>query len=363
MAYDGIQNGNRVDNFGERKLYAKVVDNILTSSSYFARVMSMGKPMSGKTYDYTVKITDSGLGEFFTGLESLSLSASDTTIALSYAHSAFAQPVVSIMLESFANDGPEGTIDLDTYKLEEAQGEAVSRLGSAVFGTGSGDQPLGLGAIVDDGTDVATIGGQSRSTYSALNATRTASGGTLTLAKLATLYDTISASGLETEEPNINVTTKTIWSLYESLLAPTVRAEYASVGYNMLPVRGTQIVKTPDLMGHAGFTALTYRGRPVIKDDKCTTGNWFALNERYIEWRGRNSVPTKYKGKIEKVDLGASKTTEGVMAEMPKAYGWFFQPYQMLPAQAGMVARLYVIGQMCTSQPRRSGRLTGITSV
>jgi len=363
MAYDGIVYGNRVDNFSERKLYAKVVDNVLSSASYFARVMSMGKPMSGKTYDYTVKITDSGLGEFFTGLESLSLSASDTTIALSYAHTAFAQPVVSIMLESFANDGPEGTIDMDVYKLEEAKAEAVSRLGSAVFGTGSGDQPLGLGAIVDDGTDVSTIGGQSRTTFSALNATRTASGGTLTLAKLATLYDTISASGIDTETPNINVTTKTVWSLFESLLSPTVRAEYASIGYNQIAVRGTQIVKTPDLKGHAGFTALTYRGRPVIADDKCTSGNWFALNERYIEWRGRNSVPTKYRGKIEKVDLGTPTTIEGVAADMPTSYGWFFQPYQMLPQQAGMVARLYVIGQMCTSQPRRSGRLTGITSV
>ena len=49
-------------------------------------------------------------------------------------------------------------------------------------------RPLGLAALVDDGTSVSTIGGISRSTYTTLKGTVTASSGTLTLAKLDTLW-------------------------------------------------------------------------------------------------------------------------------------------------------------------------------
>ncbi len=359
----GIAVHNRVENTTERKLNAKVVDNVLNSRTYFSRLMGMGKPFMGSTYDYTIKIEDSGLGEFYTGLETLNSSASDTTITLSYAHTAFAQPIVLPMLESFANTGPEATIDLDLFKIEEAAAEAVQKLGAAIYGTGSGDQPLGLEAIVDDGTNVATIGGQSRTTYSQLDSTVTASGGTLTLGKLGVLEDAVSAAGSDTETPNINVTTKTIWSLYEQLLHPQVRNEYATIGYPVLGVRGNSIQRTPTIEGGNGFTVITYRGKPVIKDDAATSGVWYMLNERYIEWRGRSVVPDKFKGQITKVSLGAPKTIEGGNF-MPSEYnGWFFQELQIMPNQAGMVGRYHVIGQTMTSQPRRHGKLTGITGV
>jgi hypothetical protein len=362
---NGIAPNSRIHPTTDRKLKAKVVDNILSSRTFMARLMGQGKPFNGKTFDIPVKVVDSGLGQFFTGLQSLNTSASDTLIELSYAHTAFAQPVVSIMLDSFANSGPEQVIDLDVFKLEEAVAESIQSLGTAAYGTGTSNQPLGLGAHVDDGNSVATIGGQSRSTYTSLKSTVTASGGTLTLAKLATLIDTISATGIESEEPTVLLTTKTVWSLYEQLLQPSVRAEYASVGYPTLPTRGRDVVRSKsELKGGQGFTALTFRGIPLIKDDACTSGVLFALNERYLEWRGRTVVPAKYKDQLEKVSLGERRTLEGVAGETaPTDYGWFFQKMQMMPNQAGMIGRFYVIGQVVGSQPRRQGKLTGITGV
>ena len=213
----GIAVHQRVEGTTERKLHAKVVDNVLNARTLWSRLQGNAQPFAGKTFDITVKVTDSAQGEFFSGLEALSTAASDTFIELSYAHTAFAQPIVLPMLESFANTGPQATIDLDMFKMEEAGAEAIQKLGTAIYGTGAGDEPLGLGAIVDDATDVTTIGGQSRDAYTVLKATRTASGGTLTLSKMATLDDTISASGIESETPTLGVTTKTVWSLYEQL--------------------------------------------------------------------------------------------------------------------------------------------------
>lgn len=365
MAYDGIQFGGRVDGFTERKLHAKVVDNVLNAPTYFSRILSAGKPFLGKTEDVTIDITSDTQGEFFTGLETLNSSAANTTITLSYAHTAFTQPKVSIMLESFANAGQTGTIPLDAFKYEKAAAEALQKFGTAIYADGSANRPNGLGNIV---LDSGTIGGQSRSTYSALNATVTASGGTLTLAKMATLHDAVSAAGLQSEEPNIGVTTKTVWSLYEQLLTPNVRASYNEAGYPALAVRGKFAMRNKaELKNAAGFSALSYRGMPIIKDDFCTSGYLYFLNENYFDWMGRSIVPDEWKDILTKVNLGTMKAYEGTGAEaldMPSEYnGWFYQKPLVLPNQAGMIARFYVIGQVVARGFRRQGVLTGITSV
>ena len=117
------------------------------------------------------------------------------------------------------------------------------------------------------------------------------------------------------------------------------------------------------MKGASGFTALSYRGMPIIKDDACTSGNLFFLNERYLTWRGRTVVPSKYRGQISKVNLGTPSTIEGVAAAPSNEHGWFSQDLQMMPNQAGMIGRYYVIGQLVSGQFRRHGRLTGITGV
>ena len=369
---DGIPVSNRVDTTTERKLNAKVVDNTLNSTTYMSRVLGMAKPMAGKTYDYTIKISNSNLGQFIVGMENLTMTASDTTVSMSFAHTAFTQPIVIPMLEAFANTGPEATIDMSMFKVEEAQAEGINRMGIAIYGTGASNQPNGLENVIDDGTNASTIGGQSRTTYTSLKATVTASGGVLSLAKLGTLEDTISASGYDTETPNIHVTTKANWTLYELLVNPTVRE--TTTGYSSLPVRGMTLMRQVDLKGGAGFTALTYRGKPVIKDDNATTNNWYMVNERYNEWRGRTTVPSMWKSFLEKVNLGKPKTIEGVEGtqvsgdfmgtSMPSPNnGFFYQQLMILPQQAAAVARYWIIGQYCTSQPRRNGKLTGVTGI
>lgn len=368
MAYDGIQFGNRVDNLTYNKINAKVVDTVLNSRTYASRLLSMGKSFVGKTMDFPVKVIQASQGEFFTGLETLASSAVNTTVALSYAHTGFHQPFVSIMLESFSNSGDQQAVNLDVYKYEEAIAEAIQTWGNAIYGTGTNSQPLGLEAIVDDGTNVGTIGGQSRTTYTVLKANVTAFGsGILSLANLQTVYSAIIAAGLESEEPNVHLTTKAIFDLYEQLLAPQVRADYQYGSSNVLPLRGNDIVKRSDLGGQTGFTVLAYRARPLLRDDAAPSGKWYMLNERYFGWRGRTQIPTKWSQVLQKIDLGKNSTLDGTAASAdyapPANTGWFQQPFMPLPQQAGQIGRIYGIGQICAWQFRRQGKGTGITTV
>jgi hypothetical protein len=327
-------------------------------------VLSKGQPFIGKTMDWTVDVVSDTQGEFFIGLETLNSSAVNSTITLSYAHTAFTQPKVGVMLESFANTGETATISLDVFKYEKAAAEALQKLGSAVYADGTANRPNGFGLIVDD---TGTIGGQSRSTYSQLNATDTASGGTLTLAKLATLDDATSAASLMSASTGIGVTTKTIFSLFEQLLQPSVYSSYEAIGFPKLGVRAMTTSRGDKAQIGAGFKAIEYRGKPIISDDFATSGYLYFLNEDSFGWFGRSVVPDEYKDMVEKVNLGTMKAYEGVGADsldLPSEYnGWFYQKAMVLPNQAGTIGRFYVIGQMCAWEPRRNGRLTGITGV
>lgn len=369
MAYsytpDGIQFSNRVDGTTQRALHAKVVDNILGAPTYFSRILSMGKPFLGKTEDVTVDVIADTQGEFFVGLETLNSAATNTTVTLSYAQTAFTQPEVSIMLESFANTGVAGVIPLAAFKHEKAAAEVLQRFGTSIYADGSANQPLGLAAIVDDGTVAGTIGGQSRTTYTTLKAIRTNASGALTLAKMATLWDTVSAAGLQSQEPNVGLSDATVWSLYEQLLQPNVRNDYSGNGYPSMSIRGNNMEKAQ--ANGAGFSALSYRGRGILKDNFATAQTLFFLNENYYDWMGRAIVPEEYKEMVEKVNLGTMSAYEGTGAEaldLPSEFnGWFYQKKLQLPNQAGMIARFYVIGQMVGKGFRRSGKLYGITTV
>jgi len=369
---DGITNSNRIDNTTERKLHGKVVDNILEGPTYFSRLMGKGQPFmgdqgpfEGKTADFTLDIQNSTQFEWFTGIEDLNSAAEDTTITLSYAHTAGTQPKVSIMLESFANAGSQGTIPLDAFKYQKAAQEALRNVATAAYATGSSDRPNGLQAIVDNGTNAGTIGGKSRTTYTALNGTYTTSNGVLSLSKLGTLDDAVSISGDMLGSPNINVTTFTAWSLFEQLLDPSVIANYNASGFPTMPVRGDGAVAQGKLGANGGFTYLSHRGRATIKDKFATTGVWYKNNEETFGWMGRTIVPDEYKGMLSKVDLGSMDAYESIAGEeAPSSFnGWFYQKPQMMPNSAGTIARFYVIGQMYGKNFRMNGQLHSITGV
>lgn len=364
---DGITPSNRVDTLSERKLHGMVVDNALNSTTLSARLMGMGRKFTGKTNDYTIKIKKGSNGQWITGAEDLSMQASDTTVTLSWAHAEFTQEIVIPMGDAFANAGPEGTIDLSLFKIDEAQADAINNVGPAAYSLGISPLPDGLEILDDDGTNSDNIGGQSRGTYGVLKS-QVKHFTTLSFANLETIEDLTRAAGIDTERPNIHVTTKTNWSYFSQLHEPEVRADWATIGYNSLPIRGNTLMKTVDLKGGSGFTALTFRGKPVIDDDNCLNPNWYMLNERYVFWKGRTIVPPLFKQWVEKVNLGKPRTIEGVSAgsimDMPSPNnGWFYQKLMISPSQAAAVARYWIFGNMFCSQPRRLGKNDSFTGI
>lgn len=363
MAYEGAQHGARVTGTSTSRIDAAVVYQILNVPTLWARFNRSGKNFNKPTCKKSVKISRTGLGQSYIGLETLNSSASDTLIQLEYAHNAYTHPRVKVMLEHFANEGTGEDINLGDYVDEEAMAEMNADLGTKVFGTGSGNDILGLEALIDDATNTTTFGGQSRATYSDLNSTVTAAS-SVTLAKMATMVDTISDSG-DQQQTTLMVSRPTEWSLIEQLLHPTVRNNYSMSGYDNLGLGANQVTRggQKSLGGQLGFTAITYRGIPYIKDKYSTSQVIYYINENYINWYGRTTVPNDFRGHVERVRLGKASTVDTKAFAPSDFHGWFSQKEQMMPNQAGLIARYHVIGQLIGWSGRRHGKHTGVTTV
>jgi hypothetical protein len=346
-------------------LLPKVVDNSLGGNILSFRIIGQAKQGKGESIKKAIKYTNSGTGTSFAGLDTFSASQLDTKVRMSYDMRAYRQPIAISGMEAVANQVPETQVtDLVKEALEETQQELMDQLGTLVYGTGTGNNNkdfIGIGAIVDDATDVSTIGGLSRSTYSVLNATRTASGGTLTLNKLATLYSNVS-SGTSMSTPTIIISNEVVWDLYEQLLTPIVREQYSMMGYYKVGVTGGAVRGQGEgLVGTQGFAAVTYKGIPWVRDEKCTAQNIFMLNENWIDWYGWDaSKATSYK----KISLG-SETIEGLYEESPMSQfsGFNWSGFNTPTNQFGSIADIILLGNMVSWQPRRNGRLTGVTGV
>jgi hypothetical protein len=353
---------DKVTAITQEELIPKVVDNVLNSNVLTARIL--GNAKEGKGYDIRkpLKYKSSGTATSFAGLDTFSAAQLNTKVKMIFDMRAVRIPVAIAGMDRVANSTADSKVDLVKETLEEVEQELADYIGGLMYGDGTGNSNkdyIGLGALVDDGTSVTTIGSLSRTTYPVLDATKTASGGTVTLAKMGTLTDAAS-SGSAKFHTNLFVTTKAIWSLYEQLLTPTVRENYQMTGMPSIGASGG-MTQGQGLQGQGGFVALSFRGVPICKDEKCTTGNLYGLNENYLDFYGWDA---KGEEGYNTVALGSS-LIDGVYEEAPMSefHGFNWSGLRSSLSQFGTIGELNQLGNLTSWSPKRQAVLTGITGI
>lgn len=353
---------DKVQSVTQEVLIPKVVDNVLNSNVTTARIL--GNAKEGRGYDIRkpMKYKNSGTATSFAGLDTFSASQLNTKVKMIYDMRAVRIPVALAGMDEVANQSAPVSINLVTEVLEEIEAELADYIGSLIFGDGTGNNNkdyIGFGAIIDDGTSIGTIGSLSRTTYNVLNATKTASGGVLSLAKLATLTDAVS-SGSAKYHTSLYTMPKAVWTFYEQLLTPTVRENYNMTGMPSIGISGGA-TQGAGLQGQQGFVALQFRGVPLAKDEKAVTGNLYALNESFLDFYGWNA------GGVDgynAVSLG-STTIDGVYTESPMSsfHGFNWSGLRSSLSQFGKIGELNQLGNLTSWAPRRQGVLTGVTGI
>ena len=153
-------------------------------------------------------------------------------------------------------------------------------------GNGTGNDWDSLANAASDSTLYANYGDLSRSAYPVWSGYYLASTGALTLAKMATADDAVT---IGTDSPDVYFTTKSIWSSYEALLTPAVRANYQTSGYPRMNAWGS-VPKSEGLGGSQGFVYLAFRGSGIARDEQVPSGKLFLVNTKNFNYVGFNYV-------------------------------------------------------------------------
>ena len=207
---------------------------------------------------------------------------------------------------------------------------------------GTGTDFLGLEVLVDDGSNDTTIGGLTRTAYTPnLSSTVTAAASsTLTLAQIDTLYSNVKSGSVE---PTAYYTTEAVGNFYRQLLTPQERIQKTSAD-----MKG-------GMSGGTGFTSLTHMGKPIIEDEKCTSGILYLLNEDFMDFHALPMEMTEaipFKNEIEGNDYSSVK-----------GLGFSWSGWIKPTNAAALVAHIYLGGQLVQRNPKRSGKLTNVTAV
>lgn len=346
--------GTRITTTTQDKIMPKVVDTVLNSNVLATRVLTKAAKWHGETLKFPVKHAKNTTGTSFSGFDTFSTSATDNRVNMSFTPKHYQMTVALPLDELSVNATEEKVLDLAKLEMQSTSHDIADDIGTLFYGDGTGNSSkdfLGLEAIVDDGTNAATYGSLSRTTYSSqLKSTVTASSGVLSLAKMSTLYSAVTSGSQKT---TLGLCSETIFNLYEQLLQPQERI---AKDVSMMKSGGNMGKAGTGMVGGTGFTGLYYKGFPILADEKATSGVLYFVNEDFLDWYAlpmAMTTPVKYR----------SQDIEGNDYSDVTGLGFSWSGWIKPTNSASVVGHVYLGGELISQNPKRHGKLTGITSV
>lgn len=322
------------------------VDQVLRDNMFFGEILGKTERWNGSQMLFPMKYQKGVATVAFNGFDQLPTSQQPVSVNMTFYPTFTATNVALAGSDMSVNKTPLQTIKLMTVMMKSRAQDAADDIGTFFQGAGQafgGKAPMGLTGIVDDGTTLSSYGGLSRATYSGLNATVTASSGTISLLKIRQLANNISDGRVA---PTFAYTDYTTWSYVEQLLQPFQMNTYTSF---------------TNMDAGTGYAAkgLIWDGLTIYKDKKCTTGYFYLLNMDYLKFYGLNW----WEGEAVSLE---SKDIKGNIyeynpANATKAFTWtgWIKAYN----QGAVNGFMIMGGQLICTDPFRNGVLTGITGI
>ena len=349
MAYN-----NTVDTLTLEDIAPQVVDTVLRTNRFATMKLAKPRKFRAATVDFPIKYQKGTATQSFSGFDVLPTSFTDTRVLLKYNPKYYMANVALAVTDIAANATDRQVLSLVEVEMMSRAQDLADGIGTMFYGDGTGNSSkdmLGLQAIVDNGSTVSTIGGISRSTYTTLASTVTASGGALTLYKMRTLYNAIGDAGAW---PTIALTDFTSWALYETLLQPQERI-------------AKDVTIASNYKGYTGFNmkadGLSFAGLVVVPDRKCTSGYLYMLNDDFVNFYAldvlQNAGQNSMYGKAIKI---GGKLFVGNQYDQAENLGFFWSGWIKATNQMAYNSFIVLGGNLLTDNPRRHGVLTGITT-
>jgi hypothetical protein len=311
---------------------------------------------TGTSYQFAIKFRDTNNGGNMGIADTLDTDRENVRVRASFNLKAANKPVVVAIAETTANMGDEQIVDLlETEFDSQAQSLGVLLAQNLYTGNGAGNDWDSIAGCASDSTLFANYGGLARSTYPTFSGYYQASTGALTLAKLATAHD---ATTVGIDSPNMMFTTKSIWSTYESLLTPSVRANFSTSGYPKMNAFGG-VSSTAPLGAQQGFEYLSFRGTPMARDEQVPSGKVFLVNTKAFgfvgfDYKDENIMSANFKKTSDAVP-------SGVPGNVKFTRGLQFRKMMSPTNQLTKVGYLLASGNFIGTNPRLTGTMSATT--
>lgn len=342
MAFDNV-----VDTLTLEEIVPRVVDTVLRSNTFATKMLSKTKRFGAATMDFPIKYQVGTAIQSFLGFDALPTSFTDTRVLLKYNPRFVAANVALAGTDILANNTAAKVLDLTRVEMQSRAQDLADGIGTMLWSDGTGNSNkdfLGLGALVDNGTNVATIGGLSRATYTTLQGTVTSSP-TLALSTIRTLWNAIADATIAPTRGYMDYPT---WALYEQLLQPQEKIF-------------KEVNVVPNYKGYEGFAGLMYAGMEFVADRKATAGQLVLINENFMDFYGLDADLEAFEGS-RKVDV-AGKLFAGNAYNSVGNLGFYWTGFIKSNNQYAFNSYIIQAGNLITDNPRRHGKLTGITGV
>lgn len=330
----------------------KVVDGILDGNLITSLILSNARKWTGEKMKKNLKYAKSTAMGWYTGMGDFNVTQQKTRVQMESTPASMYGSVTLPYFEIAVNKS-QPVVQQEALEMQSAGDDLLDNLGTSFYSDGTSNQCDGLANIVDDGSVAATYRGLTRSSYDALDADVSTSVGSITL---DTIGASIDAATVGSEEPDIIITTFTLWRAIEDLLFPSVTATYGAAGSKRGKInRLGDVGAGQALTGLAGYTAIYYRGIPIVKDAKCTSGYIYYLNRKFLFWAGLSHP------KHGMVSLSGDML-EGVDNMVPKNHGISWSGFKEPINQDGETGQFIMYGQLICDSPRHQAVDQGATA-
>lgn len=310
--------------------------------------MQKTKKWDGSQMLFPIKYQKGVASVAFNGYDLLPITQQPVSVNMTFYPTFIATNVSLAGSDLSVNATPMQTLKLMSVTMESRKQDASDDVGNFLQGDGTsfgGKAPNGLSNTIDNGTVASTYGGLSRSTYTGLNATVTASGGTISLVKVRTMWNAISDGPVI---PDFIVTDYTTWGYFEQLQTP-----YQRNNQDYRPADRT-------VSSTSGYTEQRWDGMIISRDKKITTGYFYMLNlTDTLDWYALKW----WEG--ERVTAKAKDIQGNVYEDKLYAPGDAFTWTGMIRAynQGAVNGFMILGGQLICKAPFRNAVLTGITGI
>lgn len=244
----------------------RLVDNVYNNVVILKLVNEAGnkKMINGGTSIVETLIRDKqNAGGFYLGADVLNNTQVNSTTLLEYKWQNAYEPIQITRDEERQNSGDiHKIIDLVGTKIQLSERAINDRMDQALSTpVGEANNLIDLETLVNTGT-LGTIAGASN-TFWQSTVTTSGSFATQGLSDMATATYAVSSSAT-VDNPTHYITTKTVFQKFEQTRLPLERIQNGTLSAN------------------AGFTNLTFKGKPVIYGNYISSGLMFGLNMNYI---------------------------------------------------------------------------------